>query len=39
VPEYDTWWDVHVAEVSQSNLVAEARKEWEVMRTKERYFL
>ena len=39
VPGYDSWWDVHVAEVSEMESVQEARKEWEVMRAKERYFL
>ena len=39
VPGYDSWWDVHVSEVSEMEGVREARKEWEVMRAKERYFL
>lgn len=39
VPGYDSWWDVHVAEVSEMASVQEARKNWEVMRAKERYFL
>jgi 3D-(3,5/4)-trihydroxycyclohexane-1,2-dione acylhydrolase (decyclizing) len=39
VPGYDSWWDVHVAEVSEMASVREARKGWEVMRAKERYFL
>jgi 3D-(3,5/4)-trihydroxycyclohexane-1,2-dione acylhydrolase (decyclizing) len=39
VPGYESWWDVHVAEVSEMESVREARREWEVMRTKERYFL
>lgn len=38
VPGYDSWWDVHVAEVSEMESVREARKEWEKMRAKERYF-
>jgi len=39
VPGYDSWWDVHVAEVSEMESVQAARKEWETMRAKERYFL
>ena len=39
VPGYDSWWDVHVAEVSEMDSVRDARKQWEVMRAKERYFL
>ncbi|HOC68305.1 MAG TPA: 3D-(3,5/4)-trihydroxycyclohexane-1,2-dione acylhydrolase (decyclizing) [Candidatus Hydrogenedentes bacterium] len=38
VPGYDSWWDVHVAEVSEMESVRDARKEWEKMRAKERYF-
>ncbi len=39
VPGYDCWWDVQVAEVSDMASVREARKAWEEMRAKERYFL
>ena len=39
VPGYDSWWDVHVAEVSEMESVQESRKKWEIMRAKERYFL
>jgi len=39
VPGYDSWWDVHVAEVSEMEGVREARKQWEAMRAKERYYL
>jgi 3D-(3,5/4)-trihydroxycyclohexane-1,2-dione acylhydrolase (decyclizing) len=39
VPGYDSWWDVHVAEVSEMPSVREARKAWEEMRARERYFL
>ena len=39
VPSYDSWWDVPVAEVSESDSVNAAREEWEEMREKERYFL
>jgi len=38
VPGYDSWWDVPVAEVSDSESVQACRKEWEVMRAKERNF-
>ncbi len=38
VPGYESWWDVAVAEVSEMESVQQARKEWEVMRAKERYF-
>jgi 3D-(3,5/4)-trihydroxycyclohexane-1,2-dione acylhydrolase (decyclizing) len=39
VPGYESWWDVHVAEVSDMESVREARKGWETMRAKERCFL
>ncbi len=39
VPDYETWWDVPVAEVSEMDNVRAAREEWEKMRAKERYFL
>jgi 3D-(3,5/4)-trihydroxycyclohexane-1,2-dione acylhydrolase (decyclizing) len=39
VPGYDSWWDVPVAEVSNATAVAEARREWEANRARERYFL
>ncbi len=39
VPGYESWWDVPVAEVSDRAGVADARREWEKMRAKERYFL
>ncbi len=38
VPGYDSWWDVHVAEVSEMESVRKARKAWEQMRAKERFF-
>lgn len=38
VPGYDSWWDVAVAEVSDMDSVREARKNWENMRAKERYY-
>ncbi len=38
VPGYESWWDVQVAEVSEMPEVQAARKEWEEMRAKERYF-
>lgn len=39
VPGYESWWDVPVAEVSESVLVQEKRREWEAMRQQERDFL
>jgi 3D-(3,5/4)-trihydroxycyclohexane-1,2-dione acylhydrolase (decyclizing) len=38
VPGYESWWDVPIAEVSESTAVQAAREEWEAMREKERYF-
>ncbi len=39
VPGYESWWDVPIAEVSESDAVNAAREEWEEMRERERYFL
>jgi 3D-(3,5/4)-trihydroxycyclohexane-1,2-dione acylhydrolase (decyclizing) len=39
VPGYESWWDVPIAEVSESATVRAAREEWEAMRVKERTFL
>ena len=39
VPGYESWWDVPIAEISESATVRAARKEWEAMREKERSFL
>jgi 3D-(3,5/4)-trihydroxycyclohexane-1,2-dione acylhydrolase (decyclizing) len=39
VPGYESWWDVPVAEVSESATVRAAREEWEQMREQERSFL
>ncbi|MBK9715291.1 MAG: 3D-(3,5/4)-trihydroxycyclohexane-1,2-dione acylhydrolase (decyclizing) [Kouleothrix sp.] len=39
VPGYESWWDVPIAEVSESPSVQEKRAEWEAMRAKERSFL
>jgi 3D-(3,5/4)-trihydroxycyclohexane-1,2-dione acylhydrolase (decyclizing) len=39
VDNYESWWDVPVAEVSEMEKVAAARTEWSTMRAKERYFL
>src|SRR4051812_35518721 len=36
---YDSWWDVPVAEVSESEPVQEARRAWEAKRVEERTFL
>jgi len=38
VSNYEGWWDVPVAEVSNMKEVQEARRKWEEMRLKERYF-
>ena len=38
VPGYESWWDVPVAEVSESDEVRDARVEWEKRRRDERYF-
>jgi 3D-(3,5/4)-trihydroxycyclohexane-1,2-dione acylhydrolase (decyclizing) len=39
VPGYHSWWDVPVAEVSESDTVNAAREEWAERRGQERYFL
>jgi 3D-(3,5/4)-trihydroxycyclohexane-1,2-dione acylhydrolase (decyclizing) len=39
VPNYESWWDVAVAEVSESETVQEARKKYEVARKAQRYYL
>jgi 3D-(3,5/4)-trihydroxycyclohexane-1,2-dione acylhydrolase (decyclizing) len=39
VPGYESWWDVPPAEVSEMPSVQEARRAWEEMRAKERYYL
>ena len=39
VPGYESWWDVAVAEVSTMPEVQAARKEYEVHRKDEKYFL
>ena len=38
VPGYDSWWDVPIAEVSESDSVREARRKYLEGRKKERYF-
>lgn len=38
VPGYESWWDVPIAEVSESKAVQEARKKYEESRKKERFF-
>ena len=38
VPGYESWWDVQVAEVSEMPSVQEARKGWELMRAKEKFY-
>jgi len=39
VPDYESWWDVPVAEVSGIPSVRDARRTYETMRAKERDFL
>ncbi|MCC7009740.1 MAG: 3D-(3,5/4)-trihydroxycyclohexane-1,2-dione acylhydrolase (decyclizing) [Acidobacteria bacterium] len=39
VPDYESWWDVPVAEVSGIAAVQQARRTYEAMRSKERHFL
>ena len=39
VPDYEGWWDVPVAEVSEMPAVQAARAAWETGRTRERFFL
>jgi 3D-(3,5/4)-trihydroxycyclohexane-1,2-dione acylhydrolase (decyclizing) len=39
VPNYESWWDVPVAEVSEQPSVQEARAEWATARKQERYFV
>ena len=39
VPGYDSWWDVAVAEVSDSREIRDARAAYETARRKERDFL
>jgi 3D-(3,5/4)-trihydroxycyclohexane-1,2-dione acylhydrolase (decyclizing) len=38
VPGYESWWDVAIAEVSESESVKSARKDYEQARKKERLF-
>ena len=38
VPDYESWWDVPVAEVSESETVRAAREEYERQRRRERFF-
>ncbi len=38
VPGYESWWDVAVAEVSESDTVRAARKNYDQARKKERHF-
>ncbi len=39
VPGYDSWWDVAAAEVSESDLVRQARAEYDEAVKKEKYYL
>ena len=38
VPDYQSWWDVPVAEVSEMPTVQKARRDWQEKRNQERYF-
>jgi 3D-(3,5/4)-trihydroxycyclohexane-1,2-dione acylhydrolase (decyclizing) len=38
VPGYESWWDVPIAEVSESEAVRAARRNYEEARKKQRYF-
>jgi 3D-(3,5/4)-trihydroxycyclohexane-1,2-dione acylhydrolase (decyclizing) len=38
VPGYESWWDVAIAEVSESEAVKAARRKYEEARKKERLF-
>jgi 3D-(3,5/4)-trihydroxycyclohexane-1,2-dione acylhydrolase (decyclizing) len=38
VPDYDGWWDVPVAEVSEEPAVVKARSDYEAARMRQRYF-
>ena len=38
VPGYESWWDVPIAEVSESESVKAARRRYDQARKKERYF-
>ena len=39
VPQYESWWDVPVAEVSEVDTAKQAFKEYQKAKQKERYFL
>ena len=39
VPDYETWWDVPIAEVAEMEPVQMARTQYEQARKRERYFL
>ena len=39
IPNYESWWDVPIAEVSEMPQVEAAHAEWAGMRAQERYFL
>lgn len=39
VPDYEGWWDVPVAEVSEMPSVESARAAWDVARARQRHFL
>jgi 3D-(3,5/4)-trihydroxycyclohexane-1,2-dione acylhydrolase (decyclizing) len=39
VPGYESWWDVPISQVSEIAAVRKASKDYEVAKTRERYFL
>ena len=39
VPQYESWWDVPVAEVSEVDTAKQAYQDYEEAKRKERYFL
>jgi 3D-(3,5/4)-trihydroxycyclohexane-1,2-dione acylhydrolase (decyclizing) len=39
VPGYESWWDVAIAEISESEAVRQARASYEKARKNERTFL
>ena len=39
VPQYESWWDVPVAEVSETDTAKQAYQEYQEAKRKERYFL
>ena len=38
VPRHESWWDVRLVEFSELDTVRQARKDWEAVHKKERYY-